>query len=48
MGFLGDNEELAAADVLAFVREAVHKYKEHKGDLLDKLLEIFHSIQSVK
>merc|ERR1719427_702476 len=48
MNFLGDNEELAASDVLVFVREAVHKYAEHKPALLDKLLEIFHTIKTIK
>jgi len=48
MGFLGDNEELAAADVLVFVREAVHKYDEHKAEVLNKLLDIFHNIKNIK
>jgi len=48
MEFLGDSEELAASDVLVFVREAVHRYDEHKGLILDKLLEVFSSIRTVK
>merc|ERR1712183_1062742 len=48
MNFIGDNEELAASDVLVFVREAVHKYTGHKPDLLGKLLEVFPTIKSIK
>lgn len=48
MNFLGDNEELASADVLVFVREAVNKYPQHKAELLDKLLDIFPTIKSIK
>jgi len=44
MNFLGDKDELAAADVLKFVREAVHKYQDHKTDLLDRLLMVFPSV----
>uniref|UniRef100_F6Z743 Coatomer subunit beta n=1 Tax=Ciona intestinalis TaxID=7719 RepID=F6Z743_CIOIN len=48
MEFLGDSEELAAADVLVFVREAVHRHEQHKPLILDKLLEVFPSIRTVK
>uniref|UniRef100_H2ZHQ3 Coatomer subunit beta n=1 Tax=Ciona savignyi TaxID=51511 RepID=H2ZHQ3_CIOSA len=48
MEFLGDSEELAAADVLVFVREAVHRYEQHKPLILDKLLEVFPSIRTAK
>jgi len=44
MNFLGEKDELAAVDVLKFVREAVHKYKDHKTDLLDRLLMVFPSV----
>lgn len=48
MEFLGDSEELAASDVLLFVREAVHRYDLHKGLILDKLLEVFSTIRAAK
>nr|CAB3232868.1 coatomer subunit beta-like [Phallusia mammillata] len=48
MEFLGDSEELAACDVLLFVREAVHRYDAHKGLILDKLLEVFSTIRAAK
>ena len=47
MEFLSDTEELAAADVLVFVREAIHRYEEHKGLILDKLLDIFQTINNI-
>ena len=48
MEFLSDSEELAAADVLVFVREAVHRYEEHKSVILEKLLEVFPTIRNGK
>ncbi|CAK8683401.1 unnamed protein product [Clavelina lepadiformis] len=48
MEFLGDSEELAAEDVLVFVREAVHRYQNHKPLILEKLLEVFPSIRTIK
>lgn len=48
MEFLGDSNELAAADVLIFVREAVQRYEQHKSLILDKLLEVFSSIKNLK
>jgi coatomer subunit beta len=46
--YLSDTNELAAADVLTFVREIVHKNVTLKELILKKLLEIFPSIKSVK
>lgn len=48
MEFLGDSEELAATDVLVFVREAIHRYQEHKSIIINKLLEVFPTIQAPK
>ena len=48
MEFLSDSEELAAVDVLVFVREAVHRYEEHKSVILDKLLLVFPTIRAIK
>lgn len=46
--FLGDSNEQAGLDVLLFIREAVLKFTSLKGVILEKLLENFHSIKSVK
>lgn len=46
--FLSDTNELAARDVLTFVREIIHKFTNLKDLLLQKLLEIFPSIKSIK
>jgi coatomer subunit beta len=46
--YLSDTNELAAVDVVTFVREIVHKYANLKELILKKLLEIFPSIKSVK
>ena len=46
--FLGDTNEQAGLDVLLFVREAVLKFVSLKGVILEKLLENFRSIKSVK
>jgi len=48
MEFLSDSEELAAADVLVFVREAVHRYEEHKSVILERLLGVFPTIRNAK
>jgi coatomer subunit beta len=45
---LSDTNELAASDVLVFVREIILKYSNFKGILLQKLLEIFPGIKSAK
>jgi coatomer subunit beta len=46
--FLSDTNELAARDVLVFVREIIHKFLNLKELLLQKLLEMFPNIKSVK
>ena len=46
--FLSDSNELAASDVLVFVREVIHKYKNLQELIIQKLLEIFSQIKSVK
>jgi coatomer subunit beta len=46
--YLSDSNELAACDVLVFIREIIYKYSNLKEVLLQKLLEIFSSIKSVK
>jgi len=45
---LSDTNELAAMDVLVFVREMIHKYVNLKELILQRLLEIFPSIKSIK
>ncbi|CAF1146558.1 unnamed protein product, partial [Brachionus calyciflorus] len=46
--YLSDSNELAALDVLVFIREIIHKFVNLKDLILQKLLEIFSSIKSVK
>ncbi|XP_050293271.1 coatomer subunit beta [Anthonomus grandis grandis] len=46
--FLSDNNELAAADVLVFVREAIQKFENLRALIIEKLLESFKDIKSVK
>lgn len=46
--YLSDSNELAAIDVLVFVREIIHKFDCLKELILQKLLEIFSLIKSVK
>ena len=48
MEFLSDSTELAAVDVMLFVREAVHRYNELKPMILQKLLDVFPTIKSLK
>lgn len=48
MEFLGDSNEQAALDVLVFVREAVQRFPNLKPVILDKLLETFSQIKSLK
>ena len=45
---MSDSNELAASDVLVFAREIIHKFKNLKELLLQKLLEIFSAIKSIK
>jgi len=46
--FLSDTNELAAADVLIFVREAIQKFESLRPLIIEKLLEAFPTIKSVK
>lgn len=48
MEFLADSTELAAIDVMLFVREAVHRYDELKPMILEKLLDVFSTIKNIK
>lgn len=46
--FLSDSNELAAADVLIFVREAIQKFPHLQELVIEKLLEAFPAIKSSK
>ena len=46
--YLSDTNEMAASDVLIFVREITHKHANLKELVLQKLLEVFASIKSLK
>ncbi|CAG9837457.1 unnamed protein product [Diabrotica balteata] len=46
--FLSDNNELAATDVLLFLREAIQKFKELQPLIIEKLIETFKDIKLVK
>ncbi|XP_055609985.1 coatomer subunit beta [Uranotaenia lowii] len=46
--FLSDSNELAAADVLVFVREAIQKFPHLQELVIEKLLEAFPAIKSAK
>lgn len=46
--FLSDTNELAALDVLVFVREAIHKFENLRPLIIERLLDSFTSIKSVK
>lgn len=48
MEFLSDNNEAAAADVLEFVREAIQRFDNLRPLIVEKMLEVFHAIKSVK
>ena len=48
MEFLGDSNELAAADVLVFVREAVQRFDQLRVLVIKKLLDVFSTIKSMK
>ncbi|XP_038072469.1 coatomer subunit beta-like [Patiria miniata] len=48
MEFLSDTNELAAADVLVFVREAIQRFDQLKPLIVTKLLEVFASIRTVR
>ena len=46
--FLSDKNELAAADVLVFVREAIQRFEQLSPLIISKLLETFPSVKSLK
>jgi len=46
--FLSDTNELAASDVLLFMREAVQKFPNLTEVIIQKLLEVFLTIRSSK
>ena len=48
MDFLADSNELAATDVMNFVREAIQRYPTLKELILQKLLEAFPTIRNLK
>ncbi len=48
MEFLSDTNELAAMDVLVFVREAIQRFEQLKPIIIEKLLEVFPTIKAVK
>lgn len=45
--FLSDANELAAADVLVFVREAIQKFESLRPLIIERLLDSFPFIKSV-
>jgi len=46
--FLSDQNELAAADVLVFVREAIQRFEQLRSLIISKLLETFPAIKANK
>lgn len=48
MEFLSDTNEAAAADVLEFVREAIQRFDNLRPLVIEKMLEVFHAIKTVK
>ncbi|XP_071452661.1 coatomer subunit beta [Hetaerina americana] len=46
--FLSDSNELAATDVLVFVREAIQKFETLRPLIIERLLDAFPTIKSVK
>lgn len=46
--FLSDQNEMAAADVLVFVREAIHRFEPLRPVIISKLLDTFPSIKALK
>lgn len=48
MEFLSDKSELAAQDVLVFVREAVQRFETLRSIVLSKMIEVFPAIKNVK
>ena len=48
MEFLSDTNEVAAQDVLIFIREAMSKFDNLRTVIIERLLEVFTSIRSAK
>ncbi|KAM9408339.1 LOW QUALITY PROTEIN: coatomer subunit beta-like [Pholidichthys leucotaenia] len=48
MEFLSDTNEAAAADVLEFVWEAIQRFDNLRPLIIEKMLEVFHAIKTVK
>jgi coatomer subunit beta len=46
--FLSDQNELAAVDVLVFIREAIHRFEDLRALIISRLLDVFPSIKSTK
>ncbi|XP_052810345.1 coatomer subunit beta-like [Mya arenaria] len=46
--FLGDTNEAAAADVLIFIREAIHRFEALRGVITARLLDVFSTIKAMK
>lgn len=46
--FLGDSNEAAAADVLVFIREAIHRFEPLRELIISKLLDVFPTIKAMK
>lgn len=46
--FLSENNEAAATDVLVFVREAIQRFENLRPLIVEKLLEVFPHIRSVR
>ncbi|XP_011145813.1 coatomer subunit beta [Harpegnathos saltator] len=46
--FLSESNEAAATDVLVFVREAIQRFENLRPLIVEKLLEVFSHIRSVK
>lgn len=46
--FLSENNEAAATDVLVFVREAIQRFENLRPLIIERLLEVFPHIRSVK
>ncbi|CAH0387003.1 unnamed protein product [Bemisia tabaci] len=44
--FLSDTNELAATDVLVFIREAIHKFDNLRPLIIERLLDTFSTIKS--
>ncbi|KAK7077875.1 Coatomer subunit beta, partial [Halocaridina rubra] len=47
MDFLSDNNELAATDVLVFVREAIQRFEALRPQIIERLLSSLPTIRSV-